>query len=198
MTLASLSKMVASESEGWLDIARIHPSVARLFAFYVVPLSLIPPLMYAYAQMVHPGAVFELVEPPLSVGELATVGGVFFLIELANVALMAAYIQQLSGMADARPDYAAAYALAAIAPTPLWLSALALFVPSFWFNALAVLAAWAATVALIRHGVRPLLNVADEGKAHRLANAITAAGVAAWLALLLVFLMLLGMALGWR
>lgn len=198
MTLTSLPKMVWSESEGWGDIARIQPSVVRLSLVLVVPLSLIPPLMYAYAQLVHPGVVFALVEPPLTPGELAWVGSVFFLVELANVALLAYYIRQMGAIADVQPDYATAYTLAAIAPTPLWLSALALFIPSLWVNGLAVSAAWVGSVALIRHGVRPLFRIASEQKARRLANAITAAGVVAWVAMLLVFLMLLGMLLGWR
>ena len=198
MTLTSLPKMLLSDTEGWADVARSRPSVAKLFLSLVVPLSLIPPLMYAYAQLVQPGVVFAPVEPPLAVGELALVGGLFFLAEIANVALMGYYIQQLAAIAGVRPDYASAYMLAAIAPTPLWLSALALFVPNLWVNVLTVSAAWVATVALIRHGVRPLLQVASEAAARRLANAITAAGVAAWIAMLLVFLMLLGMLLGWR
>lgn len=198
MTLVNLPKMLVSESVGWPELSRIHPTVSRMFAFLVVPMSLIPPLMYAYAQIATPGAVFPLVEPPLERAELAVVGFVFFAIELANVALMASYIQQLGGVADVHPDYPTAYTLAAIAPTPLWLSALGLFVPNPWFNVLLVIAAWACSVALIRNGVRPLFAIADEHKALRLANAITAAGVAVWAGMLLLFMMLLGMLLGWR
>lgn len=198
MTLASLSRMVVSETDGWPALSRIHPTVARMFAFLVVPMSLVPPLMYAYSQVATPGAVFPLIAPPLAWEELMVVGLVFFAVELANVGLMASYIQQLAAIAEVRPDYATAYALAAVAPTPLWLSALGLFVPSFWFNALLVLAAWVCSVALIRHGVRPLFGVQDLHRARQLANAITAAGVVVWVAMLLVFMMLLGMLLGWR
>ena len=198
MTLANLPKMLVSESVGWPELSRVHPTVAQLFAFLVVPMSAIPPLMYAYSEVATPGAVFPLAEPPLAWEELAVVGVVFFAIELANVALMASYIQQLGSVADVRPDYPTAYALAAIAPTPLWLSALGLFVPDLGFNVLLVIAAWSCSVALIRNGVRPLFNVADEHKALRMANAITAAGVAVWAGMLLLFMMLLGMLLGWR
>lgn len=198
MTLASLPKMVVSESDGWPDLLRVHPTVAQLFAFLVAPMSLIPPLMYAYAEVTAPGAVFPLVEPPLGWEELALVGVVFFAIELADVALMASYVQQLGELADVRPDYRSAYVLAAVAPTPLWLSALGLFVPNLWFNVLLVIAAWSCSVALIRNGVRPLFGIADEHKATRLANAVTAAGVVVWAGMLLLFMMLLGMLLGWR
>lgn len=198
MTLTDLPKMFLSETEGWSDIVRIHPSVAKLLFSLVVPLSLIPPLMHAYAQRVHPGVVAPLVEPPLTVAELVVVGGVFFLIELATVALMAVYIQRLGESADVRADYAQAYTLAAIAPTPLWLAALALFIPSVWANVLILAAAWVGSVALIRHGVRPLFRLDDEIKARRLANAITLAGVGVWLGLMAVLMMLLGMLIGWR
>jgi hypothetical protein len=198
MTLANLPKMLVSESVGWPELSSVHPTVARLFAFLVVPMSLVPPLMYAYSMVVSPGAVFPLAEPPLSWEELFIVGIVFFAVELANVALMASYIQQLGDVADVHPDYPTAYALAAIAPTPLWLSALGLFVPNLGFNVLLVIAAWSCSVALIRNGVRPLFKVADEHKARRLANAIMVAGVVVWAGMLLLFMMLLGMLLGWR
>lgn len=58
---------------------------------------------------------------------------------------------------DPGPD--GAYALAAIAPVPLWLCSLALLVPSRSFNLAVAGAALVASLALIRHGVRPLLQM---------------------------------------
>lgn len=198
MSLMSFPRMMVSDSEGWSDVVRMHPTVVKLMLYFVMPMSLIPPLMYAYAQFVHPGVIFALVEPPLSNGEATLVGATFFLVELAMVALMAAYIQELGGVADVHPSYPDAFTLAAIAPTPLWLSALALFVPSLWFNVLVAAAAWVGSVALIRHGVRALFRVSDETKARRLANLVTATGVVVWIGMLLLLLMMLGMVLGWR
>ena len=198
MTLMSFPRMVVSETEGWRDIVRMHPSALKMFLCFVVPLSLLPPLMYAYTQLVYPGVVFDLVKPPLSVSENLIVGSVFFLIELATVALMAAYIQQLGAIADVKPGFAAAYTMAAIAPAPLWLSALMLFVPNLWINMATVLAAWVASAALIRHGVRPLFKLDDPVKARRLANAITMTGVGTWVGMLLLLMMMLSMLLGWR
>lgn len=198
MSLINLPRMFLSENEGWPDIVRIHPSVTKLLLFFVMPMSVIPPLMYAYAQLVYPGVVTPLVEPPLTVRELAVVGAAFFIIEVAMVALMATYIQVLGESAGVRPPYAEAYTLAAIAPTPLWLAALALFIPSAWVNALIVCAAWVGAAALIRHGVRPLFKMDDEAKAHRLANTITLTGVVVWFGLIAVLVMFLGILLGWR
>lgn len=61
-----------------------------------------------------------------------------------------------------------------------------------------MIAAWSCSAALIRNGVRPLFRVADEHKALQLANAVTAAGVAVWIGMLLLFMMMLGILFGWR
>jgi hypothetical protein len=198
MSPMTYSRMVISESEGWREVCNVKPSATRMFLSLVIPLSLLPPLMYAYTELTNPGRVFKLIEPPLASGELALIGGLFFLIEIATVFLMAAYIRELGNVADVHPDFATAYAMAAIAPTPLWLSSLGLLMPSMWFNLFVGVMAWLASAALIRHGVRPLFGITDLRKAHRLANLITAAGVGTWLGMLLVMMMLLGMVLGWR
>ncbi|MBL8470291.1 MAG: DUF1282 family protein [Rhodocyclaceae bacterium] len=198
MTPASLPRMFYSEGEGWKDLARAHPGVAKMTLFLVAPMSLLPPLMNAYSQIVHPGRVTPLVEPALGGGELLLVGAVFFAIELAMVALMAVYIQRLGESVGVSPSYEEAYALAAVAPVPLWLASLALFVPNLAFNVLAVAVAWVGSVALIRHAVRPLFKVQDLGRAHHMSNSITFAGVGVWLCLMAVLLMVLGMLMGWR
>lgn len=198
MSLASWPKMLLSETEGWSDLARIHPSVTRMFLFYVVPMSLIPPVMYAYAELFHPGVIFPLVEPNLSVTEATLVGVTFFLAELAMVALMAVFIRQMGDSDALRPSYEDAFTLAAVAPTPLWLSSLALFVPSMSFNVAVAGIAWIGSAALIRHGVRPLFRLDDPDRAHHLANSITFTGVVAWIALMLMLAMTLSLVLGWR
>lgn len=198
MFFISLPRMFLSETEGWEGVVNIRLSVIELTVFYVAPMSLIPPLMYAYAQLVFPGDVTPLVAPPLTIGELALVGAAFFIIELVMVALMGAYIQQLADSLDIRVGYADAYTLAAIAPTPLWLSALALFVPNTWFNVLVIAAAWIGSVALIHHGIHPLFKMDDKDKARQLAHAVTAAGVGVWIGLLAVLVLSLGILLGWR
>lgn len=197
MSPMSLPRMVVSETEGWRDIAQKHPSALKMFLSFVVPMSLLPPLMYAYAQAFHPGLISGPAAPTMGLTENLILGGVFFVVELINVWLMAAYIQQLGDIADVRPDFSAAYAMAAIAPAPLWLSSLMLFVPSLLLNVVTVCLAWLACVALIRHGVRPLFKLDDPVKARRLANAITLAGIGTWVGMLLLLMMVLGMLLGW-
>ncbi len=198
MSFMTLPFMFLSDSKGWNTIARARPSVAVVTVFFVVPMSLLPPFMYAYTQLAIPGELAPLVVPALTPRELMVVGATFFVIELAMVALMGNYIQQLGEWLRISVKYSDAYTLAAIAPTPLWLSTLALSVPSVWFNFVVLAIAWVGSVALIRHGIPSLLEVRDRDKARQLANAVTAVGVGAWFALLAIMVMLLGMLVGWR
>ena len=198
MTLNDLPRMFFSESRGWQDIDRRHPSVRTMLLAVVGPLSLLPPLMYAYASMAHPGAVFPQLEPALTGAEALTVGVVFFAIEVAMVFLMADVIRQIARAMSAQPTYAQSFALAAIAPVPLWLTALVLFVPSLWVNAAMLAVAWVGSAALIRHGVHTLIHVDDTAQAHRIANRVTFAGVAAWVGLVVLMALVLSIILGWR
>ena len=81
---------------------------------------------------------------------------------------------------------------------PLWLTALVLFVPSLWVNAAMLAVAWVGSAALIRHGVHTLIHVDDTAQAHRIANRVTFAGVAAWVGLVVLMALVLSIILGWR
>ena len=198
MTLIDLPRMFVSESRGWRDIDRLHPGVGKMLLAVVAPLSLLPPLMYAYANMAHPGAVFPLMEPAMSTGEAMVVGGIFFLVEVAMVFMMADVIRQIARWMSVYPDFDEAFALAAIAPIPLWLTSLMLFVPNLWFNAGMLALAWLGSAALIRHGVRTLLHISDTEQAHHIANRVTFSGVAAWIALMVLMSLIVSVVLGWR
>ena len=198
MSLMSLPRMLLSEADGWSDVVRMHPSVNRLLLSFVVPMSLLPAVMYVYAELMHPGGVFPLVQPTLSVREATVVGGVFFVTEVAMVMLMAVFIQRVCESIGISANYESAFTLAAITPTPLWLSSLALFVPSIWLNVVVVAIAWVGCVALIRHGVRPLIGLQDARKVQWMVSTLTFIGVLAWFALMLVLGLLLSLVLGLR
>ena len=197
MSIAHFPAMLISETEGWSEIAQSHLATKRLLLYLVMPMSLIPSLMYAYSEVINPGAVFPLSVPAMTGFQLVATGIVLFVVQLFMVSFMAMLIQRMAIAQDHDPGYESAYSLAAIAPVPLWLSAFALFVPSLVFNVVVVAAAWVATVALIRHGVRPLLQIADARKAHYVANMVTMAGVVAWIGLMIISAGLLSILLGW-
>ena len=198
MKLSSFPGMFRSDETGWLELVRIHPSVAKLTVFFVAPLSLLPPAMFAWTALEYPGKFLPLMEPPMGGAEALLVAGIFFLAELAVVPLMAVIIQQTGDVVDFRPDYEAAYTLAAVAPAPLWLASLALFIPNLWADLFILALAWVGSAALIRHGVHPLFQLEDARKARVLANFTITAGVLAWLALMVVETLLVSMVMQWR
>ncbi|QKV57280.1 MAG: DUF1282 family protein [Dechloromonas sp.] len=128
--------------------------------------------------------------------QLIVSGVVFYVAQLAMVGYMAMLIQRMSLGRDHDPGYDSAYALAAIAPVPLWLASLSLLVPSIPFVVAVGAVAWVASIMLIRHGVRPLLHISDEKTAHYVANVVTGAGIIDWIGLLVVCAMLLSILLG--
>lgn len=198
MNTHNLPKMIYSYREGWQDLIQDHPSVRKLFTMYVVPMSLIPPVMLLYALLVTPGAVFPALVPEITVMEALLVAVAFFVAEVAMVALMASIIQQMGDVVDASPKYEEAYTLAAVAPTPLWLSALVLFIPVSWVSGAVVALAWFASAALIYHGVYPLFKLEDHSKARLMGSFVLMAGVIAWAALLVVLALVISMIVGFR
>ncbi|THF61489.1 YIP1 family protein [Pseudothauera nasutitermitis] len=198
MTLHDLPRMMVSYTEGWPELIRIHPSVRKMFLLYVMPMSLIPAAMFIYAIAVTPGAVFPALVPQIGALEMLAVALTFYLAQLAMVPLMGSIIQQMGEVVDVKPDYHDAFMLAAIAPTPLWLAALALFIPSAWVVGMVVALAWVASAALIYHGVKPLFGIQDDGKSRLLGSFVLGAGVIAWAALMVVLALLLSMIVGLR
>lgn len=195
MLMTHFPRMLVSEKTGWDEIDKSHFSSRWFFKSLVLPMSLLPPALYAYAELVHPGAIFPLSVPALTALQLTVIGIVLYGMQLLMVGYMAMLIQRMSMSRDHDPGYDSAYALAAIAPVPLWLASLALLVPSTGFTVAVVLLAWVASIALIRHGVRPLLHISDEKTAHYVANMVTMAGIATWIVLLVISAIILSMLL---
>lgn len=198
MNTHNLPKMFYSYSEGWQDLIQVHPTVAKMFTLYVMPMSLIPPAMVLYSMLVTPGAVFPELVPQITAFEAVAAAVAFYAAELAMVALMASIIQQMGDVVDTRPPYSESFILAAVAPTPLWLSALALFIPSTWANVAIVAVAWVASAALIYHGVYPLFKLEDRSKSRLMGSFVLTAGVIAWAALLVMLALVMSMIVGLR
>ena len=198
MSIMPISRMFLSETEGWADVLRLHPSLSKLLGYFVLPMSLIPPLMYAYASLLTPGAVLPPLQPPLSGNETLVVGAMFWVTEIAMVFWMALVIQNIAEYLNVFSGFERAFTLAAIAPTPLWLSPLALFVPSLGVNLALTALAWVGSAALIWHGVRPLIGVQEGLAAHRMANIVIFAGVMAWVVMIITLTALLSLVVGLR
>ena len=173
-------KMLTSHAEGWEWLMRIHPSVARMYLAYVVPMSIIPPAMLIYASRTYTDIPMLQISPDKAL----FIAIVFFVTELIMVPIMGRVVQSIGNVADAQPPYHDAFALAAVVPTPLWLAPLALFVPNMYFSMLVMLLALGASAALIYQGVDRVFGLEDEGKTLLVAGSVFAAGLVAWVSMM--------------
>jgi hypothetical protein len=173
-------KMLVSHGEGWdWLIQRVHPSVAKMYFSYVVPMSLIPPAMLLYAWSAYVSGA----RPDFTLAQALLVAAIFFITELIVVPVMALVLQRIGAVIDAHPSYQDAFVFAAVVPTPLWLASITLFVPSVLLTALAMAAALLASAALIFQGVYRVYRIEDEGHALLVGGSVLAAGLIAWVAM---------------
>jgi len=182
MNILTLPKMVVSSREGWSEVEKAHPSMAKLFAYLVLPLSVLPPVMLYFAGK-HYGDDFIA---GFGSRHLELISTVFFLAELATFGAMGWFIKQIAKYNTVDISDHDAYMLAGIAPVPLWLSSLGLLVPSVMFNAGVSLAALAMSCGLIYHGVYALCHMHDEVSAMAITQAVIGAGMVGWAILLVI------------
>ena len=176
MNMMMFPKMFASHGEGWNWLMQVHPSVVRVFFLYVVPMSLIPPAMLLYAW----NAYSNVLPGNISTNTALALVTFFYVSELVAVPVMGLVIQQIGSVAGVRPTFQDAFTMAAIAPTPLWLVPLILFVPHLWVQAPAIFIALCGTALLIFEGVNRIFQLEEEGHAILLAGSIMAGGLVAW------------------
>ena len=186
MKLSTLSHLPFSAEVGWPEIERTHPRLAKLFAFIVLPLSLLPPAMLYYAGTRYP----EVFLPQAAGKDWGLIAGVFFLAEMATLLVMGWLIREVSQTDGLHIDSHDAYLLAAIAPIPLWLSSLGLLVPSLAFNAILSLAALVLSCGIIYRGIEGLCHTREDVSAAGIVQIVIGAGLIAWALLLMLTVLL--------
>ncbi|MDI1274489.1 Yip1 family protein [Polaromonas sp.] len=184
MNVLQIPRMIFSFSEGWDDLIRFHPSIARLFALVVLPLSLLPPAMIYYAG----GSYGEVFVRGVTPEQWHVAAGIFFLAELLTVPIMAWLIHLVARANNMTTDYHACFTLAAIAPVPLWISSLTLFVPSLAVGVVVGALGLLCSVGLIYRGVFALFSMREDVKAFQMATVIAGAGLFMWLILMQIVL----------
>jgi len=182
MNLTTLFKLFWKPTAGWRELLDSGPSIPRLFLLHVVPLACIPTLMIVYAGKSNEN---YLLIDMLPAEKLMFVGTIFFLVQLMSVPMMALVVRHLGEVAEISPSYKSAFILAAVAPTPLWLSALSLLIPSFLALVIGGTLAVMASAGLIFYGVPQLFDIEAKENAVMYFGGIMVAGMVA-----LVFLML--------
>lgn len=186
MKLSTLSQLPFSAGQGWAEIERIHPRLVKLFAFLVLPLSLLPPAMLYYAGTHYP----EVFLPQAVVKDWGMIAGVFFLAEMATLLVMGWLIREVAQTSGLHIDNHDAYLLAAIAPIPLWLSSLGLLVPSLVFNAILSLVALVLSCGIIYRGIEGLCHTREDVSAAGITQIVIGAGLIAWALLLMLTVLL--------
>ncbi|MBI4292704.1 MAG: DUF1282 family protein [Betaproteobacteria bacterium] len=185
MSPSQVPKMILSFHDGWDELIRIHPSISRMFVLLVLPMSLLPPAMIYYAGGSYGDALVAGVSPE----RWRTSAGIFFLAELVTVPLMAWLIQLVSRANNVPARYHECFTLASIAPIPLWLSSLVLFIPNLIIGVAVGGLALLCSLGLTYRGVYALLRMRDDIRALQMATVITGAGLLAWLLLMQIVLM---------
>ncbi len=174
MNPVTLFKLFFKPTSGWNALMKTHPSIPRLYLLHVIPLSLFASYMLYNAGSLH-GGIFGLFPG----NKLAMVAVAFFLVQLIAVPVMAIIVRQLGELAEIHPSYKEAFILAAVAPTPLWLSLLLLALPSTLLLLTGLALAAMAAAGFIYYGVPIVFRIKEKGHAILLFGGILIAGVVA-------------------
>lgn len=177
--------------KGWQTLADSNPSIHQLYLLHVIPFSLIPPLMIYFTGKQHGDALFDLIHL-IPTDKLLIVAFSFFLVQLVVVPAMASIVRQLSEVAEIHPTYKQAFTLASVAPTPLWMAPIFLFIPDIFVNIAITTLAMMASAGFIYYGIPVVFNIREKGHALLLFGAILMAGVITWGFLMVCTLILWG------
>lgn len=178
MNLVTAVSLPFTRSAGWQELQRRQPSIPSLAWGVVLPMSLLPPLMFYYAGT-HYGDEFIT---GFADREWRFITTILFLAELLTFFVMGWLIHTVvNGTRELSISYQDAYLLAALAPLPLWSAALVLAIPSPLLNVLAALVALGISCSLIYHGLQALCQRGDNDVVIMSTTyTIMAAGILAW------------------
>jgi hypothetical protein len=116
------------------------------------------------------------------------VAAIFFVAELLSVPLMAWLIHLVCKVNNVATNYQSSFTLAALAPIPLWISSLVLFVPNLFVGVVVGGLALLCSVGLIYHGVYALFHLHEDLHALQMATVIAGIGLFMWLLLMQIVL----------
>jgi hypothetical protein len=178
MNPVTVLRLPFTRQAGWKELQQRKPSIPTLAWGLVLPMSLLPPVLLYYAGT-HYGDAFVA---GFGDREWRFITTILFLAELLTFFVMGWLIHAVvNGTRELSIGYQDAYLLAALAPLPLWSSAIVLLIPSLLLNALAVLVALGISCSLVYHGLQALCRRSDNDVTAMSATyTIMAAGVLAW------------------
>jgi len=179
MILPFLVKLALSADGGWAELDRRNPGILQVFLRLVLPLSLLPPATLFIGGPGDAGAGAAAVPR-----DMAAIGALFFLAEMATFFAMGWLIGQVAKTYALHIDTRRAYLLAAVAPVPLWLSSPGLLFPGFAAHATISIVALGLCCALLYHGLLALGRGRESIVAFRVVQIVVGVGLIIWAPLL--------------
>ena len=185
MSLLQMPKMLLSFHEGWDELVQARPSIARMFALLVLPFSILPAAMIYYAG----GNYADTFIAGASAKQWHLAAAVFYVAELLTVPAMASIMHLACRANDVPAGYRECFTLAAIAPIPMWISSLVLFVPNLAVCVVVGALGLFASLAITYRGMYALFRMHEDLRAMQMATVVTGTGLLAWLVLMQIVLM---------
>ena len=180
MNVASIRHPTHRADSGWNEPGKDRPAPAGSLAWLVLPLSLLPPAMLAYAAAGHPLLQTAAAAP------WERIAVAFFVAEIVAFAGMGWLIRTLAARYKIDVGFRDAYLLAAVCPVPMWLSSLALLVGNMGISLAIGLAGMWLSEALAFRQSYALGRGRGETVATGFASAVVGAGLVAWALLLML------------
>ncbi|WP_404471783.1 YIP1 family protein [Vreelandella venusta] len=153
MRTLNLLKLPFGHSEGWKELQNSHPSIPLLAWLVVLPLSLLPPVMFYYAGIYYS----ETFLYSFTDREFRFIATIIFLAEILSFFIIGWIIYAVANRVDELSiSYQDSYLIAALAPLPLFVSSLSLLIPNLFLNAVVILSGITISCSLIYHGLKEL------------------------------------------
>ena len=126
---------------------------------YVVPLSLITPIMLSIVVRQHE----QLFTDTLPGDRLYILGFILFIAQVSLVPIMASLVKNTATMVDIKPSFDDAFLITAISATPFFVVSVFYLVPSLAFNIIMHGVAAAASSLLIYLGIKNVFDLQRRG-----------------------------------
>lgn len=153
---------------------------------YVVPLSLITPVMLSIVVRQHEQLFINI----LPGDRLFILGFILFIAQVGSVPIMASLVKNTATMVDIKPTFDDAFLIMAISATPFFVVSVFYLVPSLAFNIVMHGLAAAASSVLVYLGIKHVFDLQRRGARIMLTIAVLSAASLGFGVLLIGTLML--------
>jgi hypothetical protein len=156
-------------AESWRSVLNLSPptnskkpnlkSTIYLLWAYVVPLSLITPVMLSIVIRQHEALFIDM----LPGDRLYILGFILFIAQVSLVPIMASLVKNTATMVDIKPSFDEAFLIMAISTTPFFLVSVFYLVPSIAFNIIMHGVAAAGSSILVYLGIKHVFRLERRG-----------------------------------